>query len=280
MEKKDNQPLVSIVMATFNEPVNYVKESVESICHQTYSHLELLICDDSTRQETIAAIDEMAKADSRVIVIRKKERMGFVNALNTGLERAKGEFIARMDADDIALPDRIEKQVRFANSNPTVDLFGGHVYIINEKGDIISRRRYKTTPKAFERMFIYRNPLAHPTIMFRRKIVDDGFRYDPNFKKAEDLNLYLHLYKNGYKLSNVNEFLLKYRVLTNQQRKRKRDNWSYNHKARCIFIWQKPLFSLLSWSISLCYQFVPGRVVNYIYKLENNDYNMARMKVD
>lgn len=257
-------------MATYNEPVDYISQSVSSILDQTYKNIELIVCDDSTNEDTKAALNNFAKNDSRLHLIRKPKRMGFVKALNEGLKQAKGELIARMDGDDISLPERIEKEVDFALSHPSIDLFGGNMYVINKDGDVISQRTYKSKPNEFKRRFLYRNPLAHPTIMFKRKIIDDGFLYNPDFKKAEDLDFYLRLYKNHYSLSNMNDFLVKYRVLEDQQKKRAKDNWIYNHRARCIFIPSKPLFSIISWTISLFYLYIPAKVISFIYKKENS----------
>lgn len=109
----NTEPLVSVIMATFNEPKKYIEESVSSILKQTHQNFELLIADDSTNEETIKTVDEFAAKDSRIVVIRKSKRMGFVHALNESLCQVKGEYIARMDADDIAHFDRLEKQVAF-----------------------------------------------------------------------------------------------------------------------------------------------------------------------
>ena len=106
-----NKPLVSVIMATFNEQERFIKESIDSILGQTYQNLELLIADDSTNNDTIRVIDDFARRDNRVKVIRKESRMGFVKALNIALKEAKGEYIARMDGDDVALPDRFKKQI-------------------------------------------------------------------------------------------------------------------------------------------------------------------------
>lgn len=103
-------PLVSVIMATFNEPVKFIKQSVSSILNQTYGNLELIIADDSTKESTTAALDKMAENDKRIVILRQNERMGFVHALNEGLKIAKGDFIARMDGDDVAVPERIASQ--------------------------------------------------------------------------------------------------------------------------------------------------------------------------
>jgi glycosyltransferase involved in cell wall biosynthesis len=267
-----NEPMISVIMATFNEPKLFIEESISSILNQTYRNLELLIADDSTNEETIKVIDGFASKDDRVIVIRKKERMGFVNALNEALHRSKGDYIARMDGDDISLPNRFELQLRFAESHPGIDVFGGSMHIINEKGEITAHKKYPTEAKRLNRYFMFRNPLAHPTIMFRRKVVEDGYYYNPEFKKAEDLELYLRLTNNNFKIGNLDEFLLKYRVLGGFSGKRAKDNWKYNHMARKKnFSLKRPLFSVCSYSISLLYKHLPSAFVNYMYKRENSE---------
>lgn len=267
-----NEPLISVIMATFNEPKQFIEESISSILSQTYRNLELLIADDSTNEITISVIDHFASMDNRVVVIRKKERMGFVNALNEALHQAKGDYIARMDGDDISLPNRFELQLKYAEDHPDIDVFGGSMHIINEKSEITAQKKYPTEKKQLNRYFIFRNPLAHPTIMFRRKIIEDGYYYDPVFKKAEDLEFYLRLTNNHFKIGNLDEFLLKYRVLGGFSGKRAKDNWKYNHKARKKnFSLKRPFFSLGSYSISLIYKHLPSAFVDYMYKRENTE---------
>lgn len=265
-----NEPLVSVIMATFNEPKQFIEESISSILNQTYWNLELLIADDSTSEETVKVIDDFAGKDNRVIVIRKKERMGFVNSLNEALKQAKGEFIARMDGDDISVPERFEIQLRYVKENPDIDLFGGDMDIIDENDEVKSERRYPTTFSAIQRKFIFRSPFAHPTIMFRRGIIDAGFFYNPIYKRAEDVDFLFRLYGNGYKFGNTGQKLLKYRVVGNLQNKRSRDQWFYNHKARSEnFIWSMPFFSTASWIMSLAYKYTPSFIVTMFYSHEN-----------
>jgi len=258
-------------MATFNEPKQFIEASITSILNQTFRDLELLIADDSTNADTIEVIDHFAASDDRVIVIRKAERMGFVNALNEALNLAKGDMIARMDGDDVSMPQRFEIQLRYAAAHPEVDVFGGDMDIIDEHDVIQSGRRYPTTPVAILKKFIFRSPFAHPTLMFNRRVVDEGFRYNPYYKRAEDIDFLMRLYKHGYVFGNTGEKLLQYRVVGNLQNKRSRDQWIYNHKARSEnFIWKKPFFSAASWLVSLLYKYVPNSLVTYMYKRENS----------
>ena len=180
--------LVSVVMATFNEPVEMIEGAIGSILNQTYQNIELLIFDDSTKPDTIASIDKIALSDARVSVHRFSERKGFVESLNEGLKLAKGEYIARMDGDDFSLPERIKKEVDFLLDNPSIAVVGGQMDIMNESGKVISHRSY---PKGGVSLWLFsciRNPLAHPTIMMRRELVDRGYRYNEKLKMSEDLD--------------------------------------------------------------------------------------------
>jgi glycosyltransferase involved in cell wall biosynthesis len=128
-------------MTTFNEPKNYIQQSIESVLNQNYTNFELLILDDSSNSETIQAIDSFKK-DIRVNVVREKRRMGFVHALNKGMKMAKGKYIARMDADDICFNDRFEKQIKYMEAHTDIDILGGNMKIIDENGNILSQRQY------------------------------------------------------------------------------------------------------------------------------------------
>ena len=178
-------PLVSVVMATFNEPVEYIKASITSILGQTYSNLELIIADDSTNKETIAAIDHFRMKDNRVIIIRDEKRMGFVCALNKGLRLAKGEYIARMDGDDISDANRFYIQTDYLCSHKEIDILGGSMDIVDHNGKLVSHRSYPLKGFRLILWTILRNPLGHPTVMFRRKLVDSGFYYDESGDKKD-----------------------------------------------------------------------------------------------
>lgn len=265
---KEKGPLVSVVMATFNEPKKFIEESISSILEQTHQNLELLIADDSTNEETIKVIDDFAAKDDRVVVIRKNERMGFVNALNECLNIAKGDFIARMDGDDISLPNRFEIQLKYAEKNPDVIAFGGDVNIVDENGEYRSRRHFPLTQAGIKLMFLFRSPFAHPVFMFRRTLIDKGIFYDSYFKKAEDIDFYLRILNTGSKMGNVGIVLANCRVFGNRKGKRPHDQWIYNHRARSKnFNKGMLLFSVFSWTISCIYILVPTTVVEWVYKL-------------
>lgn len=216
------QPLVSVVMPAFNERPDMITDAINSILQQTYKNIELHIFDDSTKEETKVAIDSFV-SDSRVNIHRSAERVGFIKSLNRGLEASKGKYVARMDGDDFSHPDRFEKEVAFLEANPDVVVVGGQMNIMDENGEITSARSYPTGgPKLFLFSCV-RNPLAHPTIMMRREVVDKGYRYDESLKMSEDLDFWLQLMNDGYKIANLPDTLINYRVMGNFLEKRSSD---------------------------------------------------------
>jgi glycosyltransferase involved in cell wall biosynthesis len=264
------KPLISVVMASFNESSEYINQSIKSILDQTISDFELLLIDDSTNSDTITAIDALVSSDSRIKLIRGNEHFGFVKSLNIGLRQAQGKYIARMDSDDIALPRRFELQVAFLENNLDIAVVGGAVNIINEAGEVTSHRKYATSIFKVMLLALMRSPLAHPTAMIRREIIEKGFYYDEKFSKAEDLELWLRLIKNGYKISNIPDIILSYRVGDNFVHKRTDKHFTYNYKARKKNIsWRIPIWSLVSITISCLYIIVPKKIIDFIYRREN-----------
>jgi len=265
--------LVSVIMATYNEPVEYIKLSIESILQQTYSNFEFIIIDDSTKKETINAIDSYS-FDKRIMIIRSEKRLGFVRALNEGLKIAKGQYIVRMDGDDISIKDRLEKQLQYLNIHNDVDVLGGNMYIINESGTVVSKRKYPSTGLLLQINAIFRSPVAHPTVMFRRSILENHFFYDESFKKAEDTEFWFRLRNNGYKISNISCDLLMFRISGDLAKKRNNEHFSYNHKARYKnFSWKYFYVDIPSLIATKLYLVIPESFISRYYAMENKKYS-------
>jgi glycosyltransferase involved in cell wall biosynthesis len=266
------RPLVSVVMATYNEPTQYITQAVQSILNQTLADFELLLIDDSTNVDTVAAIDALAKSDTRIKLFRDSKRIGFVPALNLGLRQAQGAYIARMDGDDISLPGRFAAQVKYLDEHPHVAVVGGAMDIINGAGEITGHRDYADSPLRMKLFSLIRSPLAHPAVMLRRSVVEQGFYYDEAFQKAEDLELWLRLVKCNYSISNLSETLLLYRVIGNLASKRAGGHFNYNYLARKKhFSWRYPVWSAMSLFISRAYTLLPKIFIKIMYKIENNN---------
>ena len=191
-----------------------VESALESIQKQTYSNLEIICVNDGSDDETLSIVERRAKFDKRIKPYSHEHR-GIVYALNKSIELSQGKYLARMDADDIAFLDRIEKQVRYMESNPDVVASGTAVEIFNARG--ISRT---TTPHCNPEILRYRMiriwPIAHSSlIVHHTALLDNDIRYSKEHTYVEDLKLYFDLSRIG-KLGNLPDTLLAYRAHPNQ----------------------------------------------------------------
>lgn len=207
---------VSVLMSVYNEESHWLIETIESILNQSYRDFEfIIILDNPLNFELKEIIKNYELKDVRVKVLINSENRGLVYSLNKGLKEAKGKYVVRIDADDIARNDRIEKQIEFLKSNEEYSLIGTNYKMIDESGNII-RDDIKTISNfsLLKRALKYRNIMCHPSYMF---IKDDiinigGYR---QVKFAEDYDLVVRLIMNGKKISNIDERLLYYRVRQN-----------------------------------------------------------------
>lgn len=268
--RTNGDPLVSVIMPTFNENASMITKAINSILEQTYKNIELHIFDDSTEQDTQNAINKF-ESDPRVQIHRASVRVGFIRSLNLGLEASKGQYIARMDGDDFSHPDRLEKQVYYLQTHPEVMVVGGQINIMDEKGKIISNRTYPIQGPKFFLFSCVRNPMAHPTVMMRRQIVDKGYRYDEKLRMSEDLDFWLRLMNDGYKLSNLPDTVLDFRVMSNFLEKRSSDvqrevmaQVRYKNFNR-----KRLVHSVLSNCSGWLFTHVPRKLIDQAYNKEN-----------
>ena len=207
-----NSPQISVVMSVYNGK-NFLKEAVESVLSQTFRDFEFIIVDDGSTDGCLDILRDYEKKDSRIKIISREKR-GLVSSLNEGINIAKGEYVARMDADDISLPGRLEKQIKFMQENKLA-ICGTWAIGINEMGNEVRKLNY--TP-SFESIKIYsliHNPFIHSSVMFRKDVFEKVGGYKESFKYIEDYELWTRIvYK--YNTSNIKEFLIKYRLHPDQ----------------------------------------------------------------
>lgn len=205
------KPLVSVICCFYRENPAWVRQSVESILSQTYRHFEfIMICDDPENGPLVDLLKKYASADPRILLIVNGQNIGITRSLNKGLQIAGGEFIARMDADDIALPDRLEKQVSYLAAHTETSICATDVNTINSRGRIIRRHKYRGLDN--QKYLFCRNIYAHPSIMFRKDIL--RYRtplYNEVFRYAQDYELWTFLLLKGCRFHMLEETLLLYR---------------------------------------------------------------------
>lgn len=201
---------VTVLMAVYNG-ARFVREAVESILGQTFRELELLIIDDGSTDETAAILDAVAQQDPRVRIVHQ-QNVGLAQSLNNGLATAVGEIIIRMDADDVALPERIERQLAYLAEHPGVAAVGSSLQYIDETGRPTHVGRYALAPDdVFNALLEGNSPMAHPSVAMRKSAVLAVGGYRPLFVHAEDFDLWQRL-ADRYQMANLPDVLLKYRV--------------------------------------------------------------------
>ena len=209
-----NLPLVSVIMSVYNAE-KFLNSAIESITNQTFTDFEFIIIEDCSTDNSLDILEEYAKKDSRIKIIKKEKNIGikgFIENLNLGISIAKGKYIARMDADDISLPERFQKQVDFLENNPEITLVGAQLNLINEQNKITGEAIAALQHRDIVKRITSQIQLFHPVIMFRK---DQNIQYREKFLYCEDYDLYLNLITQGKKLANLNEKLLNYRILAN-----------------------------------------------------------------
>ena len=200
-------PKISVIMPVYNTEEKYLKEAIESILNQTFTDFEFIIIDDGSSNNAQEVI--VSYKNSRILYIKNEQNLGLIKTLNKGLDLAKGEYIARMDSDDISLAERFQKQADFLDKNSEVDILGTWFNCIPRDRVI---ETFTTDEEIKECMLINSNNIGHPTVMIRKSTVDDlKIRYDETNLYVEDYALWLSLIEK-VKFANVGEILLNYRI--------------------------------------------------------------------
>lgn len=198
-------PLVSVVMSVYNG-ASYLKEAVESILNQSYSYFEFIIINDGSTDESLPIIRSFT--DKRIILIDNEGNKGLIFSLNRGLEVARGEYIARMDADDISMPDRLKLQVKQFMDHPNAVIVGSDYYLLDRDKNTYIKN---INDSDYQKAVLFFSPcFCHPTVMMKNLFKQKNIFYDKNFIHAEDYKLWTDLYTFGDYL-NVDRPLLKYR---------------------------------------------------------------------
>lgn len=210
LSQKDT-PLISVIMPVYNSE-SFLAEAIESILNQTVRDFEFLIVYDESNDRSLSIIEYYQRQDPRISLINGQKK-GLIGALNQGINAVRGEFIARMDADDISLPERFEKQLKLMES-ARADVCGCHWLVINETGKLTEARIAPLCRDAFTIFLMCAVPFPHGSVMMRTSFIREhaleygGSKYA---ECAEDYDLWIKFFENGGVFIAVNEILFKYR---------------------------------------------------------------------
>lgn len=255
-------PKVSVVMGVYNG-ARYLKESIDSILAQTFEDFELIVCDDYSQDNSMSILEEYKKLDNRIIVLQNEKNYGLAYSLNKCIDHAKGEYIARMDDDDISLPNRFEKQVAYLDNNPEIAFVcSGRAYF-DDNG--VWGERIERIELTKANVFKY-NPISHPTVMIRKSALQEvgGYTSSELTRRCEDYDLWCKLYKAGYKAGRINEILLKYRESHESHRKRSRK--ARLNRVKVMHNWRINLKFPITYEIYVMKYLVKCIIPNFVFE--------------
>ncbi len=206
--------LVSVIMTNYNTPEEYLRAAMESILSQTYSNIEFIVVDDGSTNNSRSVIESYQ--DDRIIFIQNEKNLGITKSLNIALARATGEFVARMDADDISLPQRLERQVSYMSEHPEVVVCGTGVRLFGDKDKEICYVLPDRQVMQIRLLFSNHTGIFHPTVMFRHAaLIEHGITYNEAYPVVQDYRMYIDCCRIG-ECTNIPEILLQYRVHKSQ----------------------------------------------------------------
>lgn len=267
----EDKPLVTILLPV-HDGERYIKEALDSCIKQTYENIEILVVNDASTDNTKNILNEYGDR-IRVLDIEKQNSLGSV--LNIGIQASNGSYIARIDADDVMYPIRIEKQVEFLEANNDVVAVGGQIDIIDGNSNITGERRYALDDKDIRKTFFWSQPFAHPATTFRKDIVLEVGMYLEDLPKVEDVMFFFRLSTKG-KFANLPDKVIKYRITYNTESQAKMvDHFKRTSKARERVIKElgiKPtLRQYILWNLEkitvFCIQWLPHRLFMWVFEL-------------
>jgi len=223
-------PEISVIMPVYNSG-QFLEESIESILNQTFTNFEFIIIDDKSNDNSKEIISNYMIKDNRIILIENEDNLGVAAARNRGLEIARGKYIALMDSDDISLPNRLEKEYLFLENNPEFFLVGSSGIRIDEKGNKLENINYCEDLTIKGKVYC----ILASSIMFR----NEGIMFREKFHYAEDFDFYLRLITLGYKLTNIEDILIKIRMRTSSITMTTRTRGDFFHEKAVKFYNQR-----------------------------------------
>jgi len=267
-----NNPKISVIMPNYNAG-RFIAEAIESILGQTFQDFEFIIIDDGSTDDSWGIIQNYARKDARIIALKNETNLKICETLNRGLKIAKGGYIARMDSDDVALPERLEIQHQFMEKieNQAIGACGTFCLVIDESGKVLRKKEFPVENEQIKNAFWFRNPIQHSSAIIRKECFDAMGLYDENFVLVEDYDLWMRIGQK-FKLHNIPEDCLKYRIsglntILKKQRKILRAVVRLRLKAIREYGYEISIKGRISLVITWLMQFLPSRFVLFIFSL-------------
>lgn len=262
-----NNPKISVIMGIYN-CAPYLQEALDSLYAQTYQNFEIILCDDGSNDNTyeIALINQKLHPE-KIILLKNEINHGLNQTLNNCLTKARGKYIARMDGDDISLPERFEKEVSFLDEHPEFAIVSGSMIYFDENGEF---RRGKSGGEVTKLNFLRGTPFCHAPCMVRKEAYDavSGYTVRPDLLRVEDYHLWFKMYAAGFKGWNLSEPIYAMRDDRNAKKRRKFKNrinasrlqlWGYKQLRIPKKYW---IYALRPIIVGL----LPSSIYNFLHK--------------
>jgi len=260
------KPKISVVMPVHNNE-QFIKEAITSILKQSYSNFELIIVDDGSTDKSNKIIASFS--DKRIKIIRNKQNLGLTRSINIALKEATGNFLARMDGDDVSYPERFELQLKAFRERKDLFLVGAQADLIKENGEKIKTTNMPTDYESLRKVVIRYNPFIHPTLMFRRLLLEEIGFYNENFRYAQDYDFILRALKN-HRCQNLDQPLLALRLTTRSTslaRHRQQQLTALLIRLRAVFKYHYPWYNLFFLIKPLVSVFIPISLKKAFYPI-------------
>ncbi|MCM1440123.1 MAG: glycosyltransferase [Roseburia sp.] len=231
-----------------SEQANLLDRALHSIwMDQTLKPDQIILIEDGPLgNELHNVINEWKKNLPGIMdIIVNPENLGLTKSLNRGIPLAKGEYIARMDSDDISTPERFEKQVAYLEANPEISALSGNVEIYDERGSFLYTKKFPLTHQECYKRISKGSPLSHPCVMIRKKVFEDGIRYNEKYRTSQDIALWFDMLANGCKIANLDIPLLKFEYDQNMYKRRSHEKAKNEFEIYVKGI--KKLYGLFTW---------------------------------
>ncbi len=265
---------ISVLMSVYKaEKPAFLDRSLQSIwADQTLKPNEIILVEDGPLTADLHDVINKWKGiiAQKLIILQNNVNEGLTKSLNKGLEIAKGDFIARMDSDDISQPQRFERQLSFMRANPNIVVLGGGMQEIDENDKWGATRIYPETQDKILKYIAKANPVAHPTTFIRKSVFDQGYKYDERYRKNQDLRLWFDLLKDNYKFHNLPDIVLYFRRTSDTYNKRSSKD-SLNSELKIYTSGIKCLYGTLSWRYiyplsRYLIKRMPTKINSFVYK--------------
>lgn len=212
-----------------SEKPAYLDRSLQSVWDdQTLRPDEIILVQDGPVGDELTSIIRQwkEKLDDVLVLLVNDTNLGLTKSLNKGIKVAKGEYIARMDSDDISLPDRFLHQLKYLDEHPDISVLGGAIQEFNDQDGIIGERHFPTNTLDIRQYIHKASPVAHPAVMIRKSLFEEGVLYNEEYRTTQDLALWFDVLASGHQMANLDEFVLQFRRESNvyQRRKNKADS--------------------------------------------------------